>query len=248
MAIPTLTPNTPPNPLPNTDSDTYEVPDWEQSYGEAESYFDPTKGTVEGRLQGLLENPNPVMKKAEAGAMRGANARGLLNSSISAEAGQSALIGAAMPIAQQDADTYRQMYAKDAEYDMEKDFEFQSQRFQKMMQSMTLDVEQRMQERGIASDERMQERGIAAEKNLQDKLLAAQEKIKTLEISSEEKQMMASAYSAVVNNIITQIGGLWRDKSLKSDAIFGGIDEMLGNLDDAFATIADLFGYSFDFS
>jgi len=235
--IRTLPPNPPPNPPPNTDGDTYEVPDWEQSYGGAESYFDPTKGTVEGRLQGLLENPNPVMKKAEAGAMRGANARGLLNSSISAEAGQSALIGAAMPIAQQDADTYRQMYAKDAEYDMEKDFEFQNQKFQKMMQEMN-----------ISSDERMQMRGIAAEQELQDKLLAAQEKIKMLDISSEEKQMMASAYSGTVNNIISQISALWRDKDLTSDAIFGGIEEMLGNLDDAFETIADLFGYTFDFA
>jgi len=219
------------------DSEGYEVPEWEKSFKGAESYFDPTKGTVEGRLQGLLESPNAVMQKAQAGALRGANARGLLNSTMASEAGQSALIGAAMPIAQQDADTYRQMYAKDAEYDMEKDFEFQNQKFQKMMQEMN-----------ISSDERMQMRGIAAEQELQDKLLAAQERIKKLDISSEEKQMMASAYSGIVNNIISQISSLWKDKNLTSDAIFGGIDEMLGNLDDAFETIADLFGYTFDFA
>ena len=48
------------------------------------------------------------MTRARAGAMQSANSRGLLNSSMAAGAGEAAVIDAALPIAQQDANTFSQ--------------------------------------------------------------------------------------------------------------------------------------------
>src|SRR3990167_631159 len=77
--------------------------------------YDPSKAavnvdtdTVAGQLAGLMTKENPVMLQARTKAAQTANARGLLNSSMAVEAGESAAIGAAMPIAQSDAATYSQ--------------------------------------------------------------------------------------------------------------------------------------------
>lgn len=58
------------------------------------------------QLDGILAKDNPLFQKARARASAAANARGLLNSSIAVGAGESAMIDAALPLAQQDASTY----------------------------------------------------------------------------------------------------------------------------------------------
>lgn len=68
--------------------------------------IDPTKETVEGRIRGMLTQGNPLLDQAQARAMQAAQARGLLNTSMAAEAGTSALIQSALPIAQADANVY----------------------------------------------------------------------------------------------------------------------------------------------
>ena len=62
--------------------------------------------TVRSQLQQIIADDSPLMQQARARAMQSSNARGLLNSSMAATAGESALYDAAMPIAQQDASTY----------------------------------------------------------------------------------------------------------------------------------------------
>ena len=59
--------------------------------------------TVQGQLNGLMSQDNPLMKKAATKGMQYASSRGLLNSSIGAGAAQSAQLDYAMPIAQADA-------------------------------------------------------------------------------------------------------------------------------------------------
>ena len=64
--------------------------------------------SVSGQLEKILSKDSPVMTRARAGAMQSANSRGLLNSSMAAGAGEAAVIDAALPIAQQDANTFSQ--------------------------------------------------------------------------------------------------------------------------------------------
>lgn len=65
-----------------------------------------TNSTVEGRLNGLISSNSPYIQAARASAQRQANSRGLLNSSIAAGSGELAAIQSALPIAQQDAQSF----------------------------------------------------------------------------------------------------------------------------------------------
>ncbi len=62
--------------------------------------------TVQGQLDTILKNGNPLLEAAKARAAQAANARGLQNSSMAAQAGEEAIVNTALPIASQDASTY----------------------------------------------------------------------------------------------------------------------------------------------
>jgi hypothetical protein len=69
---------------------------------------DTDKSTVAGQLGSLLSKDSPYIQQAALAGERQAASRGMLNSSMSAGASQAEAIKAALPIAQQDAQTYAQ--------------------------------------------------------------------------------------------------------------------------------------------
>jgi hypothetical protein len=62
--------------------------------------------TVQGQLQNIMDQNNPIIMQARTGALQQANANGLLNSSMAITAGDNAAYSAAIPIAEQDAGVY----------------------------------------------------------------------------------------------------------------------------------------------
>ncbi|MFG6159621.1 hypothetical protein ACGTNG_12515 [Halomonas sp. 1390] len=64
--------------------------------------------TSQGQLQQMLASNSPLMQQAATQGQQRANQRGLLNSSMGSQAAQGAMISAAAPFAQQDAQTYFQ--------------------------------------------------------------------------------------------------------------------------------------------
>ena len=66
---------------------------------------DPNQ-TVQGQVDQITGKDGVLMQRAATRAKQEANARGLMNTSMAIGAGQTAVIDAAMPIAQQDASTY----------------------------------------------------------------------------------------------------------------------------------------------
>ena len=66
------------------------------------------EATVASNIEKIVAADSPLMAQAASRAAQQVNARGLLNSSIGISAGQSALYDAALPIAQQDAQTHNQ--------------------------------------------------------------------------------------------------------------------------------------------
>lgn len=62
--------------------------------------------TVQGQIESIIKSGSPLMEQAEANARRMMNARGLINSTAGVNAGQTAVLSAALPIAQSDAATY----------------------------------------------------------------------------------------------------------------------------------------------
>lgn len=85
---------------------TSEVLGSQAKLGSGLSYVDADKSTVAGQLNTLLQGDSAYIKQAEEAGKEQAAARGLLNSSAAAGSARKAAIGAAMPIAQQDAQTY----------------------------------------------------------------------------------------------------------------------------------------------
>ncbi|WP_277810694.1 hypothetical protein [Chromohalobacter canadensis] len=64
--------------------------------------------TSQYQLEQMLASDSPLMQRAATQGQQQANQRGLLNSSMAAEASQGAMIDRATPLAQQDAQTYFQ--------------------------------------------------------------------------------------------------------------------------------------------
>lgn len=79
--------------------------------------LDPKKSTVEGRVGEMTSNPDsPMLKRARGLAVKKAARRGLQNSSIAAQAGTTAVIDAATPIASQDAQAYNAFAQSERDY------------------------------------------------------------------------------------------------------------------------------------
>lgn len=70
------------------------------------SYFDQAKSTVAGQLSSLLASDSSYIKQAEQKAKEQSASRGMLNTTLAAQAGREAAISAALPIAQQDASEF----------------------------------------------------------------------------------------------------------------------------------------------
>lgn len=77
-------------------------------FKDSASYIDRATGTVAGQLESLLNKENPLMKQQESQAEVRSARMGKLGSSMGIGAAQGALISSALPIAQQDAQTYAQ--------------------------------------------------------------------------------------------------------------------------------------------
>jgi hypothetical protein len=65
--------------------------------------IDPNTQTVNGQVNGILSQNNPLIQTARTQAAQTANARGLTNSSMAVQSGEQAAINTALPIAQSDA-------------------------------------------------------------------------------------------------------------------------------------------------
>lgn len=85
--------------------------DWGEAAGPmqgATSWTPSENAQASSQLSKILQSDSPLMVAARSGAERAAARRGLLSSSISAGAGQEAMVNTATPIATQDANTWAQ--------------------------------------------------------------------------------------------------------------------------------------------
>lgn len=71
-----------------------------------ESWSVDPKQTVQGLVTGIIGSDSPLMQQARTTALQSMNQRGLLNSTMAEQAGQAAVLNAALPIASQDASIY----------------------------------------------------------------------------------------------------------------------------------------------
>ncbi|MEK9755215.1 MAG: hypothetical protein VW338_18645 [Rhodospirillaceae bacterium] len=73
------------------------------AYNQSTGAWQYEDDSVSKQITGLLSKDNPLFQQAGTNAKKAANRRGLANSTMAVQAGQEALINAALPIASQDA-------------------------------------------------------------------------------------------------------------------------------------------------
>lgn len=93
------------NPAPPAGSTTNTIGDTGAQGYEAQT--NTVENTTSGLLTDLLKQDSPYMQNAEYMGKQYASSRGLLNSSLGAEAAQRSAIQSALPIAQQDAQLFQ---------------------------------------------------------------------------------------------------------------------------------------------
>lgn len=142
--------------------------------------------TVQGQLDEILKKGNPLLDAAEARATKIANARGLVNSSMAAQAGQEAIVNAALPIASQDARTYATQAL--ANQDVEN-------KFNQMTYGADLDLRQQYQK--YLQDNALQDKDNAMKKYITDTTLTVQERMNALDAATRLAAANISAAATV---------------------------------------------------
>jgi hypothetical protein len=186
------------------------------------SYIDPDKSTVAGQLQSLLSSDSPYLSENRRQATEKAGERGLLNSSIAAGAGQRAAIQSALPIAQQDAETYAKfgMQEQAAKNQMQtiqgeaivsgeivkqqKALEQQNQNIQNQFTALIRGADQQSAT-WLADLKNTYDTGIQEMNNQQNLLLQREQ------ISAEKNQMVRKETSAVMQNYQITVENLMTD-------------------------------------
>lgn len=115
--------------------------------------------TVSGQVEGLIKKGSPLLTQAQTATKQEFQNRGLLSSSMAAEAGQEALYKSAMPIAQQDASTYA---------------------------ASGLSTQEANQELALSKQEAEQELELTKQKGIETKSIDAQSQKATSDLSTQQ--------------------------------------------------------------
>ena len=194
----------------------------------AESYIDPEKATVGGQVNTLLKQDNPYIQSSQADAMKTANSRGLINSTMAASAGTKAAIDSVMPIAQQDAALYG-------------DFGKANQNTfnQGLINNQAGQIDQNRAESNAKIT------GSLVEQNFGNAISSAgfaggiQKQIAQMQINSAEKQALVASLTSQTNTLMSNIGSLLNNTDIEmNDNVVAWMSDFMYN---STSGIADLF-------
>lgn len=118
-------------------------------YNPLDQDWTPEDTSVANRVTGLLSNNNPLMQQARTQGAQYSNRRGLLNSSMGAQAGQTAAYGVAMPIASQEASQAHQRNMQTSDQRHQYGMQQEDYRHQTGMQGRDIDFRREQQQNEI---------------------------------------------------------------------------------------------------
>ena len=170
------------------------------------STVDPSL-TVENRMTGLLSSESPYMNAARSKAMRTANQRGLLNTTMAAGAGEKAAIESAMPIATQDASYLQNSAIKSQEADL------QSGLYEKQGE-ISKDIA--THEGGIARElEGIVQQGANFRQQAE---LDMKKVLAEMELGNNEKTAYAGAVTDMGDRFMAELNNIQRDPNVTTEA------------------------------
>lgn len=142
----------------------------------------PKAPTLSDRLQSLLDSDSPYLERARLRGRQFANRRGLLNSSIAAEAAEAAALDAALPIAQGDVES--QERALDRE-------------LSKLLQERDNNVRILMQNRGFDFESAQRE----ADRQFQRSITLLQQRFQSTQLDLDRTAARRNALNASIRAI-----------------------------------------------
>lgn len=145
--------------------------------------------SVQDRLDAILASDSPLMQRARTTGLQTANRRGLLNSSIAAEAAQNAMIDAALPIASQDADISNQQLMQQRDIEL-----------QQWLQQSDADLRKALQQGDLANQRWIAELDATTRRQIADLQVATADREKIGAMIAAAQQNYTSQYEAILNN------------------------------------------------
>lgn len=175
--------------------------------------YDPTTGEwkpenadVGQHLTGLLDKNNPLMQQAGTQGAQAANRRGLMNSSMGVQAGQTSRVSAALPMAQQQASQAHQA----------------NQLGRQLQTQHVMDRENREFVGGQAGLDRAHQQTMQqADLNLREMLSnldrEAQERIATMNVAASERQASAGLAASFEGSYAAMVASIMENPDIPAD-------------------------------
>ena len=258
MATLNYDPNLPVYAQPETQAPSATV-DPNKLQQQTANIVDQERGTVAGQMRGLLAENSPYLQVARTGALQTAAGRGLLNSSIAAGAGEEAAIKQALPIAQQDAQTYADIGKQNAKTisDSLLNLQIGQLEHQKSLANAkitgaltTQEAAKQFETQRISESAQLQRLEIAESAQLQR--LEIENSMKAVlqddQLESAERQQLSQVIGSMGNEALGAVERILRDTNIEANAKQSAIDAVMSNYRANSSTAGAIFGLNLRWS
>lgn len=181
--------------------------------------------TVEGRVGGIIAKNSPLMQQAEARAIQQASSRGLVNSSIAASAGQSAVLDAATNIAKQDAQTFASAAAQNAQAKNTSAQFGAAAGNTASLANASADNSVAATNAKAANDAQLANQDAVNKASTANLGVAGNLNIANLEAQYKNLTQASSSAASIMNNTQTMVNNIMQDKNLDAAAKQAAIDK-----------------------
>lgn len=187
--------------------------------------------TVQGQIAGLIDKNSPLLQQARNQATMASNARGLVNSSIAASAGESAAYGAALPIAQADARAYEQA-ARDQQALLSQTSQFNAGQSNEMARAT------------LAAQTQAEQFNAESQNRILSQNLDAANKTQLATIEANYKTLMQSSASAsdIYKQSLANITNITMSKDMDPTAKQAAVNQQVELLKDGMAVSSSING------
>ena len=203
---------------------------------------DQERGTVAGQMRGLLAENSPYLQVARTGALQTAAGRGLLNSSIAAGAGEEAAIKQALPIAQQDAQTYADIGKQNAKAYSDSILNTQVAQLehQKSLANAKITGALTTQEAAKQFEtQRISESAQLQRLEIENSMKAV---LQDDQLESAERQQLSQVVGSMGNEALGAVERILRDTNIEAGAKQAAIDAVMRNYRANASTAGAVFG------
>ena len=247
MATLNYDPNLPVYAQPETQAPSATV-DPNKLQQQTANIVDQERGTVAGQMRGLLAENSPYLQVARTGALQTAAGRGLLNSSIAAGAGEEAAIKQALPIAQQDAQTYADIGKQNAKAYSDSILNTQVAQLEhqkslanaKITGALTTQEAQKQFEL-----QRISEAGQLQRQEIENAMKAV---LQDDQLESAERQQLSQVVGSMGNEALGAVERILRDTNIEAGAKQSAIDAVMRNYRANASTAGAVFGLNLRWS